>query len=546
MIGTETNVKIDASAEAHLTWRNNGTAKIIVYGYARDIATGMMISGCTRHQRTVRDKTDLKQGQTYLINTIIAEYNSIVAKKARAAAARSNDKGIYTAAYESISRDELLPAYAESTRRSTITFFTRKILHRMDNYGYDLDTAAMRDIRQELIEGAVKNHRSDPNYSTASHSVDAYLQRINKHILQPLYEKNPDLPKYIFICSASRVTSSELAKYFTDEERILLSYVLRRLVSSGPAMGVACMFYLDLRTAESCGVRIGDITLEDVYATYPVLSQYHSGHMDDRLKTSAAYRPTIGPYFFCQLVAARIKYLGGLGYTSDEINEMPLAGSRTDPRRHLDPSELARYAKSLFRALGFSATLEAATELMIREPVNGSSDAGAYISRRDWITRTLNVCGLDIVDADVTVGHDIGSALRAKDYTNPDIQALIAKQLENYAYDNDPMYTLHPYWHPIVLSGRCHIELDGYGGYRLVADTALNVTLDITTSEPGQSIQLQSDGTLAGEIELKRGRKDTPELRIDRPIIGRTPILSAEEYDDIRRKADAIDLSAFL
>ena len=175
-------------------------------------------------------------------------------------------------------------------------------------------------------------------------------------------------------------------------------------------------------------------------------------------------------------IKRKCQQLRDLGYTEEELAAMPFVSSQLDPAQYADPSALPAYAKTLLLKCGYKEEyLNTAYTLMDQEPDLGGhngkeQDVVAYILRRDWVGRAANCCGMSAVDIDYLIGH-ANRKKCATDYTNPDVQRTLARQLERYVFLPD--CSRHPSFAPISAKpGRKKkVSLDDYSAYRICAES---------------------------------------------------------------------------
>lgn len=531
---------------AHITTIRKPDGKIVLRGYAMDQESGAKVG--PRHQRTCNQSIHSEKHEAQILANIIRdEYCGSQARAEKTKRAPSA-AGAYSDAYMNFLRLDIHnPKWNFNTEYKARTYFERNILPRLDALGTDLSSEDLAEIKNDLVEMAVKSKNGNQNPNQAEKSVSQYLYRVN-WILEQIYACNPSLRELYFDTAKTTVVPvTEEAKYIPDRVRVCMAYVLMRSPANGLSLGVAAMWKLGDRTAEACAIKIGDIILrEEGYVVCKTFWQIQNGQRIPRLKTESAYRYTIGDYFMYCLVMARIEYLRQAGYTDEEIWGMPLVSDPDDPCKYADPSALSSYAKALLLTCGYSQErFQLAASLSVREPldVDGppEKDVTAYILRRDWAGRAMNVCGLPSADVDYLIGHK-NPATKEKDYTNPDVQKEIAQKLERHVFL--PEYSKHPYFAPICPKQGQTIDLEGYNAYRICAsEQAIEVKLDIVTAECGEPITISTNGTMKSAVEQRAGTKDTPELRRARPLIG--SIHPDSYYQELEEEAGKMDISEF-
>lgn len=531
---------------AHITTIRKSGGKVVLRGYAMDQESGAKLG--PRHQWTCNQSVHSKKHEAQILANIIRdEYCGSQAKVDKTKRAPSA-AGIYSDAYLNyLNLDIHNPKWNPNTEYKACTYFERNILPRLDALGADLSSEDLAEIKNDLVEMAVKSKNGNQNPNQAEKSVSQYLYRVN-WILEQIYACTPSLRELYFdTVKATAVSVTEEAKYIPDRVRVCMAYALMQTPANGLSLGVAAMWQLGDRTAEACAIKIGDIILRaEGYVVCKTFWQIQNGQRIPRLKTESAYRYTVGGYFMYCLVMARIEYLHQAGYIDEEILEMPLVSDPNDPRKYADPSDLSSYAKALLLTCGYSQEhFRLAASLSVREPLDvggpPEKDVTAYILRRDWAGRASNVCGLSSADVDYLIGHK-NPATKERDYTNPDVQKEIAQKLERYVFL--PEYSRHPYFNPICPEQGMTVDLEGYTAYRIrAAEGAIEVKLDIGTAECGEPITIWTNGTMKSPVEQRSGAKDTPELRRTRPLIG--SIHPDSYYQELKEVAGKVDISKF-
>ena len=529
---------------AHITSRIKSSRKVILTGYAKSTISGVRIG--LKHQRSF-DPTiaDENYEAEILANIIEKEYK----KQSVSGVAKSKSdgtSGVYTATYK-VFRELGIhnPDWDKDTMKWTCTYFENRILRRLDELGIEADSADFAEIKDALVEKTLKSKRSNGDPVTANKSVSQYLLRAN-WILKQLYELNPELPNRLFNTEGiEALPMADQVKYIPDDVRVKFAYLLTKMLHYGLTMGAGLMETGGTRTAEACAVKIGEISLRDRYVVIPILYQIKNGNRIPRLKTNAAYRYCICGSLMHHLIVKRMEYLSSLGYTDEDIAEMPLVSYPDDPCRYADPSSLSAFVRELLQLCGFKKKdFRLIAALTKREPDLDSdgvpeTDVSAYALRRDWAGRAIHLCGMTSADVDYLMGHK-NSEAKGRDYTNYDLQTDIAKQLERHVFL--PAYSRHPYYNAICPGLGKTVDLVGYSGYRITAGKEpIEVTLRVTTSESGNRLVFTTDGTVVSPPELQTGAKDSLRLRENRPMIG--SVTSSDEYRKWIAEAERIDIS---
>lgn len=457
-----------------------------------------------------------------------------------------NAAGIFSSTYKELRELGINnPRWNEDTMKYSCSYFENWVLPQLDTLGMEIDSADLAELKDTLVEKALKNKHSNSDPVTANKSVSQYLFRVN-WILKQMYELNPSLPHLLFDTEGiDALPMTDQVKYIPNPIRVKFAYLLTKIPNCGLAMGAGLMATGGTRTAEACAVKIGDISLRNGYVVIPILYQIQNGKRIPRLKTNAAYRYCICGSLMHHLIQQRIEYLRGLGFTKEEIDEMPLVSSPDDPYRYADPSGLSAFVKELLLLCGFTKeNFRLVAALTRREPDLDSdgvpeTDVSAYALRRDWTGRAVHVCGMTSADVDYLLGHK-NPMTKEKDYTNHDVQEDIARQLERYVFL--PEYSCHPYYRAICPTPGKTVDLAEYSGYRITAsDGPIEVTLRVTSRESGDPLIFTTDGTVVSPPEPQTGAKDSPRLRENRPMIG--PVTSPDLYREWIQQAEQIDLS---
>ena len=531
----------DVMAHIYGSGRKNQRGVYTLRAYGVD-KNGSRIKATGSHQRSYRREDDLQM----ICHQLVAVVEDAAKKQTVPERLRRDDTiGIYSAAVQSLDSLEELrsPQWADSTFQATMTYFKRNILPVMDTYGTEIVDSDMAQLADTLALRAAQTKRGSQSAQKARQSVESYLYRINS-MLKVLYDTVTGLPHVFFPIEMGRRTQDEQPKCLPDSVRVKLAASLIRLTDNGLALGVAMMFLLGLRTAEACAARIGDLIMRDGYVVYPVLAQLQDGERTDVLKTAAAYRITVGGKLLYDLIVQRMDYLCSQGISEKDLLIMPVASVPADPRRFAAASKLSDYAKRLILACGYSPQqMLGMSGWMRREPdiVDGEreKDPTAYLLRRDWTSRALNVCGMRAEDVDYLLGHVRHNKTGIVDYTARETQAQLADQLERHVLL--PEHSTNPAFDGINL-GRRRYELSDFGCYRLTAvHGPVTITLDIEAAEAGVPISIITNGVLQEDpTQRKRPHRDRPNQRAQRPIIG--DVHSIDYYNRLIREADMISL----
>lgn len=313
-------------AEVYLLPQKNG--RVQIHGHAVDADSLVRVDGSREYTRTAPSSN--QEVIKIYINQIVHSIQQEQKKKSPSNTPAS-ETGVYTSRYRDYgnSRGLCKPDWADSTSRAAITYFERVLKH-MDTFGLGLSQPDMSEIKDVLVEHAMRNGRSSKNRVDAENNVNQKLYRAN-YMYKRLREHYSELPDVEFPLSMKLTTSNEQAKAIPDAVRVRMAHLLNSLAPiNGLAVGVAAMQYMGVRTAEAAAIRLGDIVIREQYVVCPILRQFQNRKNVSELKTESAYRVAVGPYIFRELVVARMKYLMSQGYTEDEIQDMPAVVSASD------------------------------------------------------------------------------------------------------------------------------------------------------------------------------------------------------------------------
>lgn len=542
--------------EIHITRSKFKDGKYTLYGRLHRKSDQVAVGKRIEHQYDpdkVGDDTAAQTVAQRVDDVYEAFVHSGVAAKEKKASAQG---GIFSQAYEVYQEKVKTDSkWRPSTRHLTHRFFERNVLPVLDTLGTNATKTDMAELKKALVERASKSSRGRKDKATAEKSVSGYLQRIN-WILDQMYQCDTSIHLLQFeVNTSSAVPYPEQAKYILNDVRVVLSSTLVSLASLPPGKnclvpGVAAMFLMGLRPAEACAIQMGTLVIrEDWYVDCPVIAQIRNGKRTDLLKTEAAYRHAIGGVLMVYFVKQRREQLRAQLGEAYDISKLYLVSSEDDPGQFADPSDLSAYAKSLLLECGFlEAYLKSAASLTNSDPAPGGfggkeRDVVAYILRRDWIGRAQNCCGMSSVDVDYLVGH-ANSKSASVDYTNPDVQRMLALQLERYVFLPD--FSRHPCFSPIIVKpGHAKkLLLEDYNAYHICAeDGPVEIEYVYTSEESGECICIETDGTNLTPIQSESGGKDSPQKCKGRLPVGKVYPLT--HYQENIQRAGRIDLTKF-
>lgn len=540
--------------EVHITRSKLKNGKFTLYGRLHRKSDQAAIGKRIEHQYNPD-----KIGDDTAVQATAKKVDDVYENSVRTSAAVEEKKpaaqdGIFSKAFEIyLTKVKTNPKWHDGTIKTTYPYFKNNVLPVLDARGENITKTDMAELKEALIEKAIKNPNSRKARATAEKSVSGYLQRFN-WILDQMYQCDESIPLRQFeINTSSPVSQPEQAKYIQEDVRVVLASVLVSLSCLPPGMnylvpGVAAMFLMGLRPAEACAIQMGSLVIrEDWYVDCPVLAQIRYGKRTNLLKTEAAYRHAIGGALMAYFVKQRREQLQARMGEAYDISGLYLVSSKDDPAQFADPSDLSAYAKRLLLKCGFlEAYLKSAASLTNSEPAPGGfggkeRDVVAYILRRDWIGRAQNCCGMSSADVDYLVGH-ANSKSASVDYTNPDVQRTLALQLERYVLLPD--FSRHPRFSPIIAKpGRTKkLLLEDYNAYRICAeDGPLEIEFVYTTEESGEWVWVETDGTILTPIQSESGGKDSPQK-----CKGHLPVRKVHPltyYQENIKRAGQIDLA---
>lgn len=474
--------------------------------------------GVPRKRLSVKRKEEIESGKLKVIGRLLESYRE---KKRTVAAAGKQPVGIFSDAYRQVvDKTTLEPSWAESTRDKMRAYLTRQVLPRMDSYGVGIADADMDEIMQELLAKANKNRLSYGDSNTEV-NVMHMLQSVNG-MLQKLEEMNPTLPEVRFnIGKNLRRTNREQIKSLPNEIRdALAELLLKEVENTGLALACSLMFCGGLRTSEAAAATLGEFEIVDnKYATYYV--QYQISDKGERiqvLKTKQAYRQIVLPYFWVVLYQRRVCTLKTKGWSDDKIMKSRIAWELEDK----SSSVLSDYVKKLMQKAGCTPEmLEHVGLLMRKEPdvVDNvrTRDVAAYILRRDWCSRFMDVCGADSKETDYRIGHS-NKDVDYESFLSDAASKRTAEIMERYVFH--PNYTLNPGFAVVMLSEKKWVGLGPNSAYRIcaVADKPVRVEINIEGMEPGGEIRITHDKPLK---KCAFDTKDARETQKVRPILGK-------------------------
>lgn len=462
---------------------------------------------------------------------------------------------IFSNAYDGLSdkeKAELCPAtWGETTRGQALKYFRLTMLPILDAYGDSLTQADAADILGQIREKAFNNTRRGESESVTENKVRQHANDFNR--LYPMFRMATGEGQFpalqLPLPYRQPVVRSEHTKALPLEVQIKQIALYFRLVSNGLMLGAALMKLGGLRTGEVCGLRYKDIEFFEDFAVLWVLRQLKDKELSDDLKRPDSHRPVVVPRLALDLILARIEYLISLGYTREQIDEMPMVSCWDDPTSWATKGDLSGFVRGILNLLGITNfDWEEVSVTMMREPDRDENnkaitDPSAYLERRDNITMEVNVCGFDSDLADALAGHKLycGSkkAEQIENYIhNTDKWPEIAAKLERLVLN--PTHTANPLFRPIPLrKGDEHVFGDTQAGFLFLAEEDCEVEILISTVEAGDTVVIESDTRL-----LNLTAVSNPFMPTGGTVIG--TVKERADYERLITEANALDISAFL
>lgn len=523
--------------------------RVLLRAYLVNASKDCRVDGMGSHQKICQcTREEISNCLNFLVNLATDEYRKLH-KQWQQTTRPEKKNGIFSSALRSDdecgAKSDFNLNWAKSTFQKTWAYLRDSVLPRMDQFGLDINDAALESIRLELVDKAAANKRGSRLHQNAERSVADSLNRIDR-MLEVLFERHPELPQCYFHARRPTRITPEQAKALPEDVRTKLAHALTQLICAGPAMGVAAMFLMGLRSGEAAALDIEELEEHIDYVELAVTHQLTlSGERTPILKSRAAYRYAIGAYLMHNILTSRKEYLKNIGFDELSIKKMPFVSTLKDPTKRASRAELSDYAKALLLECGCTASyLRSAQHLMDLEPDydplgNKEDSVSAYVLRRDWISRAANVCGMPSSVIDHHIGHK-SRKLNGKDFSNPATQQLSAMMMERHVLL--PSHTRHPYYYVHELCSSSEIELDDFGNYRYKAKEPILVYLNLTSNESGEPITVRTNGKIVDEFKIRRSRRDSPEQRMNRPIIGE---IQSQDFFE-KASQEALYLTPFL
>ncbi|MEF9925823.1 MAG: hypothetical protein RR757_04730 [Raoultibacter sp.] len=523
---------------AHVTYCGKKNGKTTLYAYPVDGATLQRI-GDKRYQTTATTAADIPRCENELAVKAAAEYRN--RRNTEVAKTQGRD-GYFSRIFVELEDTSLLCAdsWGPRTRHVALTYFSRQVLPRLDQYGPSIALADAAQIYTDLVAQAVGSKRGNRDIETAHRSVAAeWRQAMTIYANMRALLPDRDLPDLAFAPKTSHV-QVESVKALPDKTRVTLAALCRLHIGEPVTMAVVLMLVAGLRPAEAAAALMGDICDRGDYGTYTVLYQVQNGERVPLLKTDNSYRTVVISAYGMAMYRLRAEYLRGQGYSEQRIAEMPCGGSPNHPEALATSSQISAAGKALLDLAGYSKDAWlAVAELMAQEPdeADGKELCGysAYVLRRDYCTRAVQICGIEAEKIDYLLGHK--TKQKNYDYNNAEVQAQIAHQLERYVFD--PNYSRNPAFFKRVLDEKANHILPINARHRLTAQSPTSASLRIQTAEAGAAIRLVVPCGVVPQVAA-HAVPDAPELRAARPLIG--DVYCQSYYEAIIEKAEKIEL----
>ena len=526
-----------------------------VRAYIWDREERVRIDGCADHYRNLNDfgllqnyEKELQRTLAELVELSVGEYLEVTAdmkKKQKG----DEPEGRVMRAFRRIMSEapELMDhhEWGETTRHETLAYLEHKAGPCLDAFSGEISGVEIRQVQEELYKQAEANPRS-VDAETARNGVDSRLYRVGI-LLRIMYEYIGDeneLPLIEFERQKQRRTKhQEQIKSLPDEVRVKLAWLLLKMLDCGFALGMALTLCLGVRPGEAAALFFEDLELDECGGfvsclIYKKLAK--TGRIEDTTKTPSGTRFVIGGIYLYSLILLRKHRLRELGYTEEEIREMPVVCKDGNPRERLENvSELSTFGKNLLLACGVSQEqYKESTNLIFREPdedYDGEKlgEVAFYILRRDFISRCLNVCGMDPRVVDYLVGHKRKDKT-TEDFTNRDVRFRFAKELERHVLL--PSYTLNPFFG----KGCGDLVQTGYAGYRL--DTRCvsgKKRIRLLSTEPGATIVVQTTAKITKNMVRKNASEEDSSIDRNGRMVIHAPKME-EYYTSLLQEAESL------
>lgn len=407
-----------------------------------------------------------------------------------------HEKIDYAAAFATIPEEAYdalcLPSWGRSVRRSALTFFVKNsiaiIQTILDASVITEDTfrKAQEDMinivkrhqhnREKLMQTKDTEEASEQGIAAAETRLDASAKKTadrrifelniiyqSSRLLLPEYDLPPiQIPRILL----DKVVPVEQCKALPRDFLVGLAAIFTEEAEHSPfAAGGSLMLCSMLRPSEACAPKFGDILDFGTFGVYAVRKKVDSVTVEvvDALKSDAAHRTIIIPYFAMSILRRRKAYLAQKELTEEEVNNAYVVSKDDKPFTPISPRELSFYVKSQMEFLGCNDGFwQSVSMLMTYEPDVDEqglelADPTAYALRRSGCSYLMNcsaaprLSGESIplfVLVDILMGHKL-SAQDAKWkvwVSRADNWALIAQMMETIVLD--PEHSAHPAFAP--------------------------------------------------------------------------------------------------
>lgn len=312
-------------------------------GYLINVKTGIRHDADVKVGAKAATEADIDHMVNYLIARAKAAYDE------KCTAAIESGTGRLSDIVAGLSEGEtalLSPpnAQAASTRRQSISFF-RTVCAKIDAAGITVCQVNAEEIVR-LIREMTEGHKKSKKNATTEKTILHHIKEVEWQF-DRLADIRPDAPIGQLILPRDRAKNvtlkDEQHKYIGEEAAVLTVAILRRLVQNGLSLGGIFMVLGMARTAEACAPKFSEIVLADDYAVLAIMWQADGTSRIADLKTDNSYRLIILPKIAAEAIRARMAYLHTLGFTDEEIRDMPAVSSEWEPTTQASPAELSAF-----------------------------------------------------------------------------------------------------------------------------------------------------------------------------------------------------------
>ena len=530
--------KIDLGNGLYMIQQTRGGGRIVigVLTYPR----GGLVPGIIHAQRTISPPETTEKAWDIVQERLMKDYRAQREKKAPP----RPDKAVFTKAWEYFCQkyptkkaQKLLlnsEGWGDDTYASTLSYFRRQVLPRLDELKSNLTQTDIRKLHEELVNQAVESKISLGNREQARKNLRNKVNRCHR-----LYENLRDhlplgwLPDRDLRMGGSAVADVEQCKSLEPETRVRFEAALHSLVKTpwgGIAMSLAFMHQCGLRTAESAALRFEDMEVSGGTTTFWVRRQLKGETPTEVLKTSNSYRRLPVTKLLLDMLAEREAYLQAMEDvkgTGKSVLHFPIRGYYNDPEQFVSCDVISAVGRRLLQICGCKEEFwDGSRELMRLEPdvedgIQIGTDLTAYVLRRDFASRAANVCGATDQELNFALGHKVKNGERAKrEFFGDDSMAAFGKKLERFVFDPD--HSDHPAFAPIPLvPGSSSVQfIDSRLTFYATEDMEVDVTAE--TLDAGQSIRICTSDKTEPTV-YSYSVSDLPAERDARPLLGDLP-----------------------